>query len=93
MLFDNFLADEEDQFYFMFAFAVRAWISLLFLVFVPFLLLHFGYFFGSHQFLVVGASYLLMGLLDFVHTFGKALKMYRFKRWVDIQNNGPRKYR
>ncbi len=93
MLFDNFLADKEDRFYFMFAFAVRVWLSLLFFVFVPFLLNHFGYSLGSHQFLVVGTSYMLMGLLDFVNAFGKALREYRRKRWVDIQHYGIKNYR
>lgn len=93
MLFDNFLADREDRFYFMFAFAVRAWLSLLFFVFVPFLLIHFSYELRLHQHLVIGASYLLMVLLDFVHAFTKALKEYRRKRWVDIQHNGLKNYR
>ena len=93
MLFDNFLADKDDRFYFMFAFSVRAWLSLLLFVFVPFLLIHFGYSLEQHQFLVVGASYLLMGLLDFVHTSTKALKEYQRKRWVDVQHNGIKKYR
>lgn len=93
MLFDNFLADKDDRFYFMFAFVVRAWLSLLFFVFVPFLLIHFGYSVGPHQFLTVGVSYMLMGLLDLIHTFTKALKEYRRKRWLDIQHNGPKRYR
>jgi hypothetical protein len=93
MLFDNFLADKEDRFYFMFAFAVRAWLSLLFFVFVPFLLIHFGYTLGLHQFLVIGLSYVLMSALDFSHVFVKALKEYRRKRWVEIQHNGLRNYR
>lgn len=53
MLFDNFFADKEDRFYFMFAFAVRAWLSLLFFVFVPFLLIHVGYEIQFHQFLTI----------------------------------------
>lgn len=93
MPFDNFLADKEDRFYFMFAFAVRAWLSLLFFVFFPFLLFHFGYLLVQHQFLVIGASYLLMGLFDFLHTFTKALTEYRRKRWVEIQHNGLKKFR
>lgn len=93
MLFDNFLADKEDRFYFMFAFAVRAWLSLLFFVFVPFLLVHFGYEMRLHQYLIGGASYLLLGLLDFSHAFTKALKENRLKRWLDIQHNGFRKFR
>lgn len=93
MLFDNFLADKEDRFYFMFAFAVRAWFSLLFFVYVPFLLIHFGYYLDLHQFLVVGSSYMLIGVLDFAHVFVKALKEYRRKRWVDIQHNGRKQYR
>jgi len=93
MLFDNFLADKEDRFYFMFAFAVRAWFSLLFFVFVPFLLIHFGYYLGSHQFVVIVSSFVLMGSLDFSHVFVKALKEYRLKRWVDIQHYGLKKYR
>jgi hypothetical protein len=93
MLFDNFLADKEDRFYFMFAFAVRAWLSLLFFVFVPFLFIHFGYQLSLHQFIVIGSSYLLMGVVDFIHVFIKALKEYRWKRWVDIQHNGVKKYR
>lgn len=93
MLFDNFLADKQDRFYFMFAFAVRAWLSLLFFVFVPFLLIHFGYELRLHQCLIIGASYLMMGLLDFSHVFVKALREYRLKRWVDIQHNGFKNYR
>lgn len=93
MLFDNFLADKEDRFYFMFAFAVRAWLSLLFFVFVPFLLIHFGYEMRLHQYLTGGASYLLMGFLDFSHVFIKALMEYRWKRWVDTQHNGLKNYR
>jgi hypothetical protein len=93
MLFDNFLADKEDRFYFVFAFAVRAWLSLLFFVLVPFLFIHFGYHLSPHQFLVIGSSYLLMGILDFVHVFAKALKEYRRKKWVDIQHNGRKQYR
>lgn len=93
MLFDNFLADKEDRFYFMFAFAVRAWLSLLFFSFGPFLLMHFGYSLGLNQFLIVAASYMLMGLLDFSNAFVKALKEYRRKRWVDIQHNGHKQYR
>ena len=93
MLFDNFLADKEDRFYFMFAFAVRAWLSLLFFIFFPFLLIHFGYSLGLNQFLIVAASCMLMGLLDFSHAFVKALKEYRRKRWVDIQHNGLKNYR
>jgi len=93
MLFDNFLADKEDRFYFMFAFAVRAWLSFLFFVFVPFLFIHFGYHLSIHQFFVIGSSYLLMGVVDFIHVFVKALKEYRRKRWVDIQHNGIKKFR
>ena len=93
MLFDNFLADKEDRFYFMFAVAVRAWLSLLFFVFVPFLLIHFGYELRPHQFLIIGASYFLMGLLDFFHTSVRAIREYRRKRWVDIQHNGTKNYR
>jgi hypothetical protein len=93
MLFDNFLADKEDRFYFMFAFVVRAWFSLLFFVFVPFLFIHFGYHLDTRQFLVIGSSYLLMGALDFVHVFGKALKEHRYKRWVYVQHNGLKNYR
>jgi hypothetical protein len=93
MLFDNFLADKEDRFYFMFAFAVRAWLSLLFFVFVPFLFIHFGYHLSPNQFMVIGSSYLLIGLLDFAHVFVKALNEYRWKRWVDIQHYGPKKFR
>lgn len=93
MLFDNFLSDKEDRFYFMFAFAVRAWLSLLFFVFVPFLFIHFGYYLGLHQFVLIGASYVLMGVLDFAHVFVKALKEYRRKRLVDIQHNGIKNYR
>lgn len=93
MLFDNFFADKEDRFYFMFAFAVRAWLSLLFFVFVPFLFIHFGYHLNIRQFLVIGSSYLLMGIFDFAHVFVKALKEYRRKRWVDIQHNGTKNYR
>jgi hypothetical protein len=93
MLFDNFLADKEDRFYFMFAFAVRAWLSLQFFVFVPFLFIHFGYHLYPHQFMVIGSSYLLMAALDFAHVFVKALKEYRRKRLVDIQHNGIKNYR
>ncbi len=93
MLFDNFLADKEDRFYFMFAFAVRAWLSLLFFVFVPFLLIHFGYELQFHQLLVIGASYLLIGFLDFSQAFIKALREYRRKKWVDIQHNGIKRFR
>lgn len=93
MLFDNFLADKEDRFYFMFAFAVRAWLSFLFFVFMPFLLIHFGYELRPHQFLIIGASYLLMGLLDFGHIFIKSLVEYRRKRWVDIEHNGLKNFR
>lgn len=93
MLFDNFLADKEDRFYFMFAFAGRAWLSLLFIVFVPFVLIHFGYKLQFHQFSIIGAAYMLMCLIDFGHTFVKALKVYRLKRWVEIQHNGLKSYR
>ena len=93
MLFDNFLADKEDRFYFMFAFAIRAWLSLLFFVFVPFLLIHFGYELQLHQFMVIGASYLLMGFVDFSQAITKTLSEYRRKRWVDIQHNGTKAYR
>lgn len=93
MLFDNFLADKDDRFYFMFAFAVRAWLSLLFFVFVPVLLIHFGFELQRHQYLTIGVSFLLMGLLDFSHALVKALKEYRRKRWVDIQHNGRKIYR
>ncbi len=93
MLFDNFLADKEDRFYFMFAFAVRAWLSFLFFVFAPFLLIHFGYELQLHQLLISGASYLLMGFLDLSHAFVKALKEYQRKRWVEIQHNGLKSYR
>jgi hypothetical protein len=93
MLFDNFLADKEDRFYFMFAFAIRAWLSLLFFVFVPFLLIHFGYELQLHQFMVIGASYLLMGFVDFSQAITKTLREYRRKRWVDIQHNGTKAYR
>lgn len=92
MLFDNFLADKEDRYYLMFASAVRAWLSFLFFVFVPFLLIHLGYEIRLHQYLVIGASYLLMGLLDFSHIFAKALKEYRRKRWLDIQHNRLKNY-
>lgn len=93
MLFDNFLAYKEDRFYFMFAFAVRAWLSLLFFVFGPFLLIHFGYKLRPHQYLVIGVSYLLMGLLDSSHAYAKALKEYRRKKWLDIQHNGKKNYK
>lgn len=93
MLFDNFLADKEDRFYFMFAFAVRAWLSLLFFIFVPFLLLHFGYELRPHQFLDIAAAYLLIGILDISHVYVKTLEEYRRKKWVDIQHNGRKKYR
>lgn len=93
MLFDNFLADKEDRFFFLFAFAVRAWLSILFFVFVPFLLIHFGYELQPLQFLTIGASYLLMGFLDFFHTLVKALREYRRKKWLDIRHNGPKKFR
>lgn len=93
MLFDNFLVDKEDRFYFMFVFAVRAWLSLLLFVFMPFVLIHFGYYLGFHQFVVIGSSYVLMGVVDFAHVLLKALSEYRRKRWLDIQHNGLRQYR
>jgi hypothetical protein len=86
-------SNNEDRFYFMFAFAVRAWLSLLFFVFVPFLLIHFGYELRPHQYLIIGASYCLIGLLDFSHTSVMAIKEYRRKRWVDIQHNGIKNFR
>ena len=93
MLFDNFLADKEDRFYFMFAFAVRAWLSLLFFVFVPFLLIHLGYEFIPRQFFDIAVAYLLMGILDYSSVYVKALNEYRRQRWIDIQHNGLKKYR
>jgi hypothetical protein len=93
MLFDNFLADKEDRFYFMFAFAVRAWLSLLLFVFMPFVLIHFGYALRPHQLLVVVASYILMSVLDFAQVVVRALKEYRRKKWLDIQHNGIKNYR
>ena len=93
MLFDNFLADKEDRFYFMFSFAVRAWLSFLSFVFMPFLLIHFGFELQLHQYLVMGASYLLMGFVDFSQVFIKSLREYRRKKWVDIQHNGVKNFR
>ena len=93
MLFDNFLADKEDRFYFMFAFAVRAWLSLLFFVFVPFLLIHFGYELLFVQINICLTAYALMLAIDF---WGMLLKSHtEIKRAtiLEVAQYGNKKYR
>ena len=93
MLFDNFLADKEDRFYFMFAFAVRAWLSLLFIVFVPFLLIHFGYAILFGQMRMCLTAYVLMLAIDFSGLLLKSYTEIKRATLLEVAQYGNRKYR
>lgn len=94
MFFDNLLNDKDDRFYFMYAFACRAWASFLFFVFAPLIIYQWSNFsFNIGQIYLLTASYILMLLTDFTGAYMKAFSEYRAIRRREISHHGLKKYK